>query len=98
MHGRCDDADADTVVGNWKLCAAWKCTDMHSRLSDWLGRPVSIGRNTHYPFAFPCEIPSVNDNFTGIAGIDPFDHLENSDTLKSHGVTAARGHQGLITT
>jgi len=36
VHGRRSDADADTVDGNWKLDAAWKCTDMHSRLSDWL--------------------------------------------------------------
>ena len=29
---------ADGAVGNWKVGADWKCSDMHSRLSDWLGR------------------------------------------------------------
>ena len=38
MHGRCGDADAETADGNWKMGVAWKCFDMHSRLSDWLGR------------------------------------------------------------
>ena len=36
MHGRRNDADADTVDGNWKLGVDWKCTDMRTRLSDWL--------------------------------------------------------------
>ena len=41
MHGRRSDADADTADGNWKLDADWKCTDMHSRLSDWLAIYIS---------------------------------------------------------
>lgn len=37
-HGRYSDADANTADGNWKLHVDRKCTDMCSRLSDWLGR------------------------------------------------------------
>ena len=42
MHGRCGDAGADNADGNWKLGATWKCTDMRSRLSDWLAPPRSV--------------------------------------------------------